>query len=145
MPEHIFTLVARGHAVDAQSNTLTLFSVLEEIGTPLLPAAVPDFSVVTLWRRQAGEEGVSFVQRTRLVDPCEKEIFHMDSQFRMDKLRHRLLGIVQFVPFEQPGPHKVEILVRREDEQPFRTAATYPIEVNVVAQSGSPLFEQASH
>lgn len=32
MPTHVFTLAAIGHAVDAQSNNITLFSVLEQVG-----------------------------------------------------------------------------------------------------------------
>ena len=130
MPEHIFTIVARGLTVDAQTNTLTLFAVLEEIGTPHLPAAVFELSVVTLWRRKPGEEGVGFVQQTRFIDPSGEETAHLDQSFRFEKPRHRMIGQVHGFPIRTAGCHRIEVFVRRDDVSSWGApVASYPIEV----------------
>jgi len=142
LPEHVFTIIALGHAIDTQTNGVTLFSIVEEIGWPFLPVAVPSLSVVTLWRRLEGEEGVAFVQRTRLVDPSGEEIFHQDQSFRMDRQRHRNLGMIQMVPFQAYGCHRLEIQLRKEDERSFAFVFRYPLDVNLIKEPKS-LFDQA--
>lgn len=144
MAEHVFTVVARGHAVDAQTNTLTLFCVLEQIGSPQVPFAFPELTVATLWRREPGEEGVGFIQRTRLMDPEGKEIFHGDSSFRFDNVRQRSLVTLQMAPFHRLGCYRVEVLLRREDETAWCSPkASYPIEVSLVPEAeGKELFPE---
>ncbi|MBE3070486.1 MAG: hypothetical protein IMZ55_16310 [Acidobacteria bacterium] len=143
MPEHVFTLAARGHAVDAQTNTLTIFSVVEEIGAPGLPVGIPQLSVITLWRRQKGEEGVAFVQRTRLVDPTGSEVFHFDQEFRLEKARHRSLGTVEMLPLEKPGAYNIEVQIRKADDATFSTVATYRLDVSVTAKANEPLLKDS--
>ncbi len=131
MPQHVFTIVARGHAVDVQSNALTLFSVLEEIGAPGLPVAVPQVSIVSLWRRQEGEEGAAFVQRTQLMDPDGNEVAHAECSFRLERPRHRVLSRINMVPFQRAGCYHFEILFRPEDQTAWSRVCSYPIEVRV--------------
>ena len=144
MPEHLFTVVARGHAVDAQTNNLTLFSVLEEVAGSNLPFAVPDTTIVTLWKRRDAEEGVTFIQRTRLIDPEGNEVFHGDSTFRLDKPRHRNIVTVEMAPFFRAGCYRVEVLIRRDDEEKWSSpVASYPIEISArVPAAREELFEE---
>ena len=144
MPEHTFTVVARGHAVDAQTNCLTLFSVLEQLKGPALPFGLPGLDIVTLWSRRPGEENVAFVQRTRLVAPSGREVFRSDTSFTMDRARHRVLLSVARVPFEESGLYRVEVLVRRQDSEQWSDAVVvYPLEVTVQVPRAEPaLLEQ---
>lgn len=131
MPEHIFTVAAKGLTVDAQTNTLTLFSVIEELGAPpSLPAAVPELYLVTLWRRRSQEEGVGFVQRTRFSDPEGKQLAVVEQSFRMEKTRHRIIGHVHMFPIQSAGCHRIDVFVRRDDALDWGApVASYPIEV----------------
>ena len=145
MPDHLFTIAAQGHAVDAQTNMLTIFSVVEEVGAPSLPVAIPQLSVVTLWRRRKGEEGVSFVQRTVLINPDGNEVFRFDHEFRLDKLRHRSIGSIGMVPFEKTGSYTLRVEIRKADESAFSTATEYPLEVVQISNRQSSLLTQATN
>jgi hypothetical protein len=147
MPEHVFTVAARGLTVDAQTNTLTLFAVLEEIGAPHFPAAVFELGVVTLWRRMPGEEGVGFVQQTRFIDPSGEEIAHLEQTFRFDKPRQRMIGQVHGFPIRTAGCHRIEVLVRRDDQPSWgEPEANYPIEVTSAQGQAPPsLLDTVGH
>ena len=143
MPRHVFTLAALGHAVDAQTNTISLYSILEQIGGPTLPLTLPSFVIVTLWHRNEGEEGVKFVQRTTLVDPDGNETFHQDADFEMPKPRHRIFLAVAGAPFKKSGVHQIRVWLRRSDEEDWqRDIAAYPIDVRVTEiHSVTPLLK----
>lgn len=145
MPEHVFTIVARGHAVDAQTNTLTAFCILEELAAEGFPVAVPELTVITLWFRRSGDEGVTFMQRTRLMDPSGEEVFRGDLSFRMDKRRHRNFVKVAMVPFKEQGTYTLEILIRRDGSDSWQSAARYPLDVvRAAAPVEDELFEEAN-
>jgi len=145
VPEHLFTIVARGHSVDVQTNNLTIYSVLEEIGAAELPFAIPQFGIVTLWRRQEGEEGVSFMQRTRLLDPDGAEVFNFETEFALHKRRHRSLGTVNMVPIEKAGQYLFEVQIRQVDEAEtdYRTAGHFPLEVQVLQKQEDSLLAES--
>lgn len=145
MPEHVFTVAARGLTIDAHTNNLTLFAVLEEIGAPHFPAAVFELGVVTLWRRMPGEEGVGFVQQTRFIDPSGEEIARMEQAFRFDKPRHRMIGQVQGFPIRTAGCHRIEVLIRRDDDPSWDApVARYPYEVTSTIAQQQPSLHDAS-
>ncbi|HUS45274.1 MAG TPA: hypothetical protein VM219_04495 [Phycisphaerae bacterium] len=142
MPTHVFTLAALGHAVDAQTNTISLYSILEQIGGPTLPLTLPSFVILTLWQRNEGEEGVKYVQRTSLVDPDGEETFHQDAEFEMPKPRHRMFLAVAGAPFKKSGVYQIKVRLRQSDERDWqRDVASYPIEVRLAeARSATPLL-----
>lgn len=134
MPEHVFTLVARGHLIDAQTNQLTVFGIVEAVGSPSLPLVIPEMTVVTLWQRRNGEEGAEFMQRMRLVAPDSTELDTFEAKLRFDKPRMRMIGQLRGFRFEQEGLHRVEITVRPADEENAWSPvqASYPIEVQLI-------------
>ena len=130
MPEHVFTVMAVGHSVDVQSNTITLFSVLEQVGASGLPARMPPFTVATLWRRTSGEEGVSFAERIRIVDPEGEEIVDTENSFTFERPRQRVLLTLGNLPLKKTGVHRLEVYIRRDGEETWGEAVTrYPIDV----------------
>lgn len=133
-----------GHAVDAQSNTITLFSVLEQVGGPNLPLALPTFVIVTLWQREEGEEGAKFFQRTRLIAPDGEEIFNLEADFRLHKIRHRMFLTVGGTPFKMEGRYNIEVSIRREEAGGWgEPVAVYPIQVAIAeAPSATPLLDE---
>jgi hypothetical protein len=146
MPEHIFTIAARGHSIDVQTNILTLFAVLEELpAPPRFPVVYPELSVITLWRRLPGEESVAFVQRTRFLEPDGEESGYFDQTFRLDRPRHRMIGEIRLFPIRKTGCHRIEVLIRRDDEPSWgRPVACYPIEVTATNAQQQPSLLDAS-
>ena len=138
LPEHVFTVVAVGHSIDAQNNTLTLFSVLEQIGSPTFPVRVPQFTLVTLWSRSPSDDGVSFTQRTRLVDPSAQEVASLDVSFTFQHPRQRIINTFANVPFNETGVYHLEVYIRPEDATDFGSAVTsYPLQVTAPDVGGA--------
>jgi hypothetical protein len=121
------------HSIDAQTNSLSLFSVIEEIHLPGPPSFLMNFSVVTLWKRQPREEGVRFTQRVRILGPEGEPVVETDVDFAMERVRHRVLLTVAGTPFKKSGCHSIEISLRRSDEQEWPAPTVrYPVEVRMV-------------
>jgi hypothetical protein len=129
MPELVFTIISRGHAVDRATNALTVFSTVESVSGPSFPFIIPELSVCTLWRMTAGEEGQAFVQRVSIVDPSFDVVVAMDSPFTFDALRRRVTASVRNVPFRGPGCYRVVTQVRPAAVESWSDPlAGYPIE-----------------
>ena len=146
MPEHVFTLAARGLSVDNQTNTLTVFAVVEQLGAHAFPAAVPEMALVSLWKREPGEEGVAFVQRTRFVDPSGEELGLVDQSFRFEQPHHRMLTHIRLFPVRLSGCHRIKVQIRRDDDPNWgAVVASYPIEVVAPQAESSETLLDASN
>jgi len=136
-------VVARDHSVDIQTNVVSLFSVIDSVSELAAPVALPQFVVLTLWAREEGEEGVTFVERVALVSPSGQQCAQGDVSFRLEKRRHRNIFTVVNPRFEQTGTYKVRVSLRREDVEDWATAFEYPIEVAIgETGSGEQLFPE---
>ena len=145
MPQHVFTVIARGHAVDAQTNQLTLFGVIETVGAPSAPVRLPEISIVTLWSRNEDETGIEFVQRTRLLDPSGNQEQCFETNFRLDRPRMRIIAQLTGVRFESSGTYHIEIGCRAADgvETWPEPSAMYPIVVDLPQEATeADLFEE---
>ena len=145
MPQHVFTVIARGHAVDAQTNQLTLFGVIEAIGGPSLPVRLAEISVVTLWSRTDDELGAEFVQRIRLLDPNGNEQQCFETDFQFDRPRMRIIGRLTGLRFALAGTYHFEIACRAANapEGWPQPSALYPIIVNLPQDAAKvDLFEE---
>ncbi len=132
MPEHIYTFVSRGFSVDALTNSLSAFSLLEAFSVSGLPKAVAELAVVTLWLRQPGEEGVPFEQRVSIVDPTDHEMAHSDSSFTFDAPRHRVVTLLTMVPFAQVGTYRFDVCLKQKGDSSWSPpVARYPIDVRL--------------
>lgn len=139
MPEHIFSVVTCGYSVDVQSNTLTLFSIVEQVNSPVIPFNFPGFTLVTLWHRNDGEEGATFEQQTRLLDPDNNQVSEFSQSFVMNRLRCRVISQIVNVPFRKTGLYNLEVYIRSEDSQEWSgVVARYPISVAIVESEHEP-------
>jgi hypothetical protein len=55
MPTPLICLAAKGVSRDAESGTISVFSIFEQITPVGLPAFIPEAAVFALWRRDAGD------------------------------------------------------------------------------------------
>jgi hypothetical protein len=134
MPHHVFTTLSRGVAIDQRSHTATLYSVIEQIIGPKLPFAFFEFSVLTLWSRLPGEDGLFFTQRTKIRSPQGAEILNIDCEFQLTQPRHRMIGTARLVPFAEAGYYQVETYLKaRDGEFPAAPVHRYPVEVVIQA------------
>lgn len=132
MPDHLYTIVARGHAIDAQTNALTLFHVVEQIQGEL-PFVLSELSLVTVWQRTPEDAGMTFDHRTGLVAPSGQEVFHFEQSFQMTKPRHRVLCVVQGIRFSESGCHRVEVQLRKADDGNWPApVAAYSVDVEAL-------------
>lgn len=145
MPQHIYSIPAQGLSLDAQTNRVTLYAVLEELSAPGFPVLLPELNVVTVWKRLPGEEGGEFMQRTRFLDPEGQVKGLFESSFVLEKPRHRMLGKILLVPFEVAGTFTIEVTVRRADSEKYDPPVlSYPIEVTLQDQAAEQDLLQAS-
>jgi hypothetical protein len=131
VPTHVFTVVAADHSVDAQRNTVSLFSILEEVSVSTTPGGYQQFVVATLWTRDEGDEGVTFLQRVLLVSPSGKEVAKGEIPFTLAKARHRNFVSVVNPTFAETGTYRLEVSVRKEDQQGWTKVTDYPIDVRI--------------
>jgi hypothetical protein len=134
VPEHTFTIAALGHSVDAQTNNMTLFSVLEQIGPPQLPVRLAQLTLVTLWRREEGDLGVEFTQRLAIMDPDGEEVASLEQSFVLDRPRLRTFSVVGNLTFSKMGTYRFEVRLKRADEQEWGApVACYPLDVMIAS------------
>jgi hypothetical protein len=121
--------------VDVQTNTLTVFSIVEALKAVDFPANVPEVSVLTLWlRRAAGEDGAKFAQRIRVIDPDGNELRSIEIPFRLERPRQRVQATFTPFDFERAGRYQIEISIREEGRDWSEPAASYPIDVQLAPQ-----------
>ena len=134
MPEHVFTIPALGHAIDAETNNLTIFSVLEQLGSAAFPFVVPQFSIVTLWERRPGEEDADLEYSMRVIDPNGTEVVAGVQPFRLVQPRHRMVVKVAGARFMVAGTHRIDVRCRRVGEPEWGpVAGTFRITVVATA------------
>lgn len=144
VPNHVFTILCRGLSVDVQTNSLTLFGVIEAIRADQFPAVIPDFSIATLFTQNQGERGRTFTYKARLVDPDKNEVFAADAEFTLEKPRHRILTRVQLLPIEKSGCYSLEVLLRPKEQTDWgEPVAIYPIEITGASGTESELFDES--
>ncbi len=134
MPELLYAIVAKDFIIDAQTNNISIFSVLERIGASVSSVRLPELVLLTLWRRNENELGSTLVQRVRLLKPNGDEILSRDVSFRGDYPRHRVNLRMQMLPFDSSGAYVFEISVRADDVEGWgEPVARYPIDVALAA------------
>lgn len=146
MPNHVFTIVARGHAVDVQTNQLTVFGIVEGIGAPSAPFRIPELSIVTLWSGEEAELGVEFMQRVRILDPDGRPIHTIQTGFGLERQGVRLIAVLQRLKLDREGVHHFEVCWRRNDNEHWSSpVARYPVRVSLaVGETAQPLLEDGT-
>lgn len=125
--------------IGSDNNSLSLINVLyslrvlastEEENLP--DGAFNAWSVVTVWRREAGDEGKRFQQELRITNPNNEIAARAFVEFDMLKPFHRTIGSLKGFLFTGDGDYTMTILVKEVGQSSDGTVAhTYPIEVTL--------------
>ena len=132
MPRPLLFLCCASTSIDYRHNHLSIFHLLEEVplehGVPADGVGI-SLEVVSIWQRLEGEENVTFIQKVDIISPSRDRVASSETEFLLEKPRHRILGRWENVPIKETGEYIFELRIKRlEDlsweEQP---AATYRV------------------
>lgn len=138
MPSLFFFVLCKNTSIDFRQNTLSIFEVLEQVGSTSFPAAFPQLHAVTLWKRDETEAGANFVQTVRIVGPDDKELHQLVAEIRFERPRHRIDNALFGFIFPGPGLYRWEVYLRPEGEEGLGDlCATWSLQVDRVV--GAPL------
>lgn len=108
-----FFVVSNSVSIDRQTNLATIIEVAEVFTFPDFPGMVINCVAFSLWRREEGEEGKDFQVALRIASP-DADDFEMRSNFKMTRLRHRMVQRVQGIPILREGQVRFEVLLNGE-------------------------------
>jgi len=140
MPKLLMHLAASKIIVDANDNTLSIVSIIQEIhiarkpGADLTNAVTPlDWSILTVWNREPDDGQSVFEQRIELILPNGEAVAQGEVQFQMSERTHRITVRMQGVPASQAGECRVHLSLRcRETGDEVCPPVDYPILVKYV-------------
>lgn len=128
MPRLILFVCCRSASVDYATNSLSLFDIVEQGEAAGFPAGFPEFTIVTLWRRNEDEADAGMIQNVVLVDPDGQKLGEVETRFTFEKLRHRITNRIQGLGFPKSGVYEFQLFVRREGSQASTTPVwSYPV------------------
>jgi hypothetical protein len=108
-----FFVVSESLSVDQVTNRLSVFDVLEVIGSTGFPITLHHCAAVSLWRKEPGDENVDFQVVLRITTGTgEKNEIH--TNFRMTRDRHRVIQRIQGIPIPKEGELHFEIFLNGE-------------------------------
>lgn len=101
MPRSVICLAAKGLVRDVETNTISVFGILEQLNPDALPAFIPEAGVFVLWRR-VGNEGpsdVTFVCRNNQLE-LARQVIRVD--FENQQACRSLIGL-RGMPVHEAG------------------------------------------
>ena len=112
MPQLEFFLVARAVSVDANTNQLSVFEVLEEVHPQQLPARIEQCVAVSTWRLGADDTGTDALITLRITRPGgEAQDLSSTVRFPEGSARHRLMQRIQGLSLNSSGNLHFELLL----------------------------------
>jgi hypothetical protein len=127
MPRIEWTLFALSYAVDQQSNSLSVFNVIEEIAVPpevpepsapdQIVAVGPTFSLINMWARSEPEIPEERFVRVQVKVP-DGRVAAL-TEFKLDLRggqRSRTINTFKFLPFTGTGDYRFAIEVKSGED-----------------------------
>jgi hypothetical protein len=128
--KQIWSILCSSSSVDKQTNSLSIYSVLEEltllksevmqkqkeIKEGSLPVVFP-FQLITLWER--AESGIlNETAKIQLIDPHGKTLLDTDYAVKIEQQQERNRFIASFnaFPFTNEGVYQFKILLKNHDK-----------------------------
>ncbi len=139
MVKHVWSIICNKSVIDSESNTISLFDVMEQININIAGPKPPEegkkilfpiqFEIVSLWTRENIEDPVKAEGRAKFIGPSEKGLglmsFDIDlSGFVRTRTRQKVSGF----PFEGSGLYYFKIECKREGGD-WEQVADLPLQV----------------
>ncbi len=147
----IWSILCQESSVDANTNNISLFKVLEEIKfelkieeldklkndpnfDPKKPFFLPFTSqLIILWKNLSTKKDFEFPVKILLKDPDGKKIQDMTNSFIFQDGKERLRTVISLngVPLTKPGEYIYSIMVKQNKNEDFEEIATVPIKIDI--------------
>jgi hypothetical protein len=128
-----FFLVAESCVVDAMTNRMSIFHVLEVLYFASFPASIANLAAVAVWNPEPGDSERDFQASLLAHKPGEAKPERYDVNFRLSEARARTLVHLENYALEQPGTLRFELLLNGE----HRASHSVTVAVGSQADVGS--------
>ena len=138
MIEHIFSVLCSGVSIDAETNAISLFKVLEQLNVftdSEQPLRIPiHFEIISLWTRRSPETPCLGKTRLTFCTPAEAPKQHAEIQIDLSQAtNYRSRVISDGIELTGPGRYQFIIEVQQENDQEWEKVATLPLLVSYQA------------
>ncbi|MGA3122613.1 MAG: hypothetical protein ABSF69_17750 [Polyangiaceae bacterium] len=139
MPRLEYFLVAESLAIDALTNRVSIFNVLEEVVMPSFPSALPTVTAIACWYAEPGENPERDFQASYVAHVQGELDRQYDVNFRLPQRRARTYIQLQGFPAQRPGELIFELRLNGEHvaEHRITVALALTAEAPIVGRSNS--------
>ncbi len=142
MISHVWSVLCSQTVTDAETNNVSLISVLEELTVTIKdgPGATAPFlrvpmEVVTLWERGDAEQGARGQATVDVLDATGKRLGRSEMPVDVSGARRcRSRLVLKGIPITTPGRYLFRVMLREEGDDHSRVVAEIPLEVAVTHQ-----------
>ena len=145
MPRLLVFLPSEKVIIDGLDQTLAILGVLGGIELPAAVQSLPvdagvpmRWHVLTMWKKEPGDETREFEQRVQLVAPSGRVVVDGTLGFRVTERSHRNRMVVQGFPVYEAGDYILKLSLREAGEAVWRDLAEYPMFVSHVDPTKPP-------
>jgi len=136
MIEHVWSVICNGSSIDQETNTISLYNVLEQIGvfsdTPDSTSLPIHLEIFSLWVRKDEKVAGSGKMRMFFCDPSESyknkaelDIDLKDTVFFRSKIK------VDGLDLNGDGRYKFVVELQQEGEESWQKVASLPILISI--------------
>ena len=142
MPRLLIFAPCKIAILEKDSFNLSLISVLEHINLTIpkgikIPERVLapfDWSIVTVWLQEPGDEAKQFIQHTELILSNGELGSTSDFAFYLTERTHRVIVSVPGFPIGQPGECMIRLSLAERGGQKALVVVEYPLVVNHILE-----------
>lgn len=147
----IWAILCQESSVDANTNNVSLFKILEEIKFRLnteeleklknnpkfdstKPIVLPfSLQLVILWKNLSTKTNFEFPVKIVLKDPDEKILQEIPNNFLFQEGKERLRTIISIngIPLTKPGEYTYSIMTRQNKDDIFEEITSIPIKIDI--------------
>ncbi len=138
--KNIWSIICEKSSIDAQTNSLSLFSCIEEIKLEIDKTKMPksdklvipvNFQLISLWTVKDFAKENTLEIKVELIDPNGKILNEFPNTLKLKKGEKRLRSItnIQGMQITEGGRYYYRILQRKGDQ--FIIASETPLDVNL--------------
>ena len=137
--QHQWSILCKESSIDGQSNNLSLFNIVEQVGlnaevfAEKKEGAIPmNLELVTLWEKQVDKSEVQAEIEVEFQDPDGKPLGKFPYTISVPRRRHRHILKLNGLPItEKSGRYVFKIRKKEGEENRFIEVSEVPIEVNI--------------
>jgi hypothetical protein len=135
MIEHVFSVLCNGTSIDAETNSISLFKVLEQL-TVFSETTEPvrlliHFEIVSFWTRQSTDIPGRGRMRFTFCSPSNQQKQGVELDVDLSKsINHRTRIISDSIELTGPGKYQFIIELQEGDHPDWQKVASVPLLVN---------------